>query len=43
MLYRYRDFEYAVGVANGTVAATESGARVVTKASGALRLLLAQT
>jgi hypothetical protein len=41
MLYRYRDFEYALTIANGTATQTSSGARVTSR-SRSLRLLLAQ-
>jgi hypothetical protein len=42
MLYRYHDFDYGMSIANGTVTETGSGARVTTRRTGPLRLLLAQ-
>lgn len=40
--YRFRDFDYAVSVANGAASKTPEGARIVAGKQGALRLLMAQ-
>jgi hypothetical protein len=40
--YRFRDFEYAVQVANGNAAALDDGVRITSDSHGALRLIMAQ-
>jgi hypothetical protein len=41
--YRYRDFDYAVRVANGAASKTANGVRIAAGGTAALRLLMAQT
>ncbi|MBS1875798.1 MAG: hypothetical protein JSU00_21465 [Acidobacteria bacterium] len=41
--YRFRDFAYSIGVANGVVSASRDGVRMVAKAGAALRLEAAQS
>jgi hypothetical protein len=40
--YRFRDFDYAMGVANGLATKTDSGARIASSGNAPLRLLMAQ-
>jgi hypothetical protein len=40
--YRFRDFSYAVRVANGIASKTASGATILANRNGTLRLIMAQ-
>lgn len=40
--YRFRDFDYAVSVANGVASKTDNGASIIAGKHGAVRLLMAQ-
>jgi hypothetical protein len=41
--YRFRDFDYAIRVANGAVTKAADGVHIVAGQRGGLRLLMAQT